>query len=452
MRTCTSALAGLGALLVASLFGACSSGAEDTAPPKFSSVVAERDVVDGQAQLTSTLKVTFDRDWELADTNLPFASLFELSVPKADGSTGRVLIRTADRSATNTRLVTLTVAALVPEDSTLSLQRRAFDRKATGTIETKVQSELDASLVLLASEALVVTRQSFFADPTVAPLKEADRDTATMRTALQAHLAARQENTETTAKTLDLYDSMSQTVVPSPKLRAGLAALTGTFAEPAIRSLLTSDNCTGKPAVVVAFQVPPGNPDLLAQVSFSRAGRTVSVNPFAEGERLEHLMPILAHEAIHCDDEDGIFEEVAATAFDGFLYLQLVSLFPDLAEANTRVARELNIDAVAMVNSGRRYPESIGILQSAGVQLALPMTNSEARSFADIVALAYQQLGPNSPTETVAQQYVQIIAGASGQEAGDPFDLRYLDELLSQAVDGGVLAGAITAFQLTPMS
>jgi hypothetical protein len=80
------------------------------------------------------------------------------------------------------------------------------------------------------------------------------------------------------------------------------------------------------------------------------------------------------------------------------------------------------------------------------------MTNSEARSFADIVALAYQQLGPNSPTETVAQQYVQIIAGASGQEAGDPFDLRYLDELLSQAVDGGVLAGAITAFQLTPMS
>lgn len=452
MRARTSVLAGLGALMAATLFGACSSGSEETAPPKFSSVLAERDVLDGKAQLSSTLKVTFDRDWELAETNLPFASLFELSVPKADGSTGRVLIRTADRSATNTRLVTLTVGALIPNDSTLSLQQRAFDRKGTGTIEAKVQSELDASLVLLASEAMVVTRQSFFDAPSIASIKEADRDTAAMRAALQAHLAARQENNEATAKTLELYDSMSPTIVPSPKLRATLAALTGTFAEPAIRSLLTSDNCTGKPAVLVAFQVPPGNPDLLAQVSFSRAGRTVSVNPFAEGERLEHLMPILAHEAIHCDDQDGIYEEIAATAFDGYLYLQLVSVFPDLAAANTKVARELNIDAVAMVNSGQRYPESIGILQSVGVELALPMTNSEARSFADIVAIAYQQLGTTSPTETVAQQYVEIIAGASGQEPGDPFDLRHLDELLSQAVDGGVLADAITAFQLAPMS
>ncbi len=430
---------------------ACSSGGGEVTPPRISSAVAERDVVDGKAQLSSTLAVTFDRDWELADTDLPFASLFELNVPKADGSNERVLVRTAERSETNTRLVTLTVGSLVPEGSKLTLQRKAFDRKATGALEAEVESELDATLVLLASQALVVTRQSFFDDPVVAPVGAADNDPVAMRAALEEHLTAREETAPVTAAVLDVYDTMSPTVVPSPKLRAAIAALTGTFAEPAIRSLLTSDNCTSRPAALIAFQPPPGNPDLIARVTLSRAGRTVSINPFAEGERIEHLMPILAHEAVHCDDEDGIYEEVAATAFDAFLYLQLVSLFPELADTNTRVARELNIDAVAMVNSGQRYPESVGILQSPGVEMALPLTNSTARSFAEIVAIAYQQItNTTSPTETVAQQYVDRIAEFSGQDTGDAFDLRYLDELLSGALDPGVMAAAIVAFELAP--
>jgi hypothetical protein len=274
-----------------------------------------------------------------------------------------------------------------------------------------------------------------------------------MRAALEDHLRARKESAETVARALEVFDTTPPSIVPSAKLRAALAALTGTFAEPAISALLTTQNCTEKPAAGVLFQEPPGGGNLIARVTRSSGARVVSINPFAEGERIEHLMPILAHEAIHCDEDDGIYEEVAATAFDGFLYLQLVSVFPDLAEANTRVARELNIDAVAMINSGQRWPESIGILQSPGVELALPLTTSPARSFAEIVALAYRQITEtDSPPEAVAQAYADRIAEFSGQLRGEAFDLVYLDQTLGLALDPGILAAAIVAFGLTPAS
>src|SRR5690606_25202829 len=96
----------IGGVAVAIALGAagCSSGEEEAPPPRIASAVAVRDVVDGKAKLTSTIEVTFDRYWELAETNLPLASLFEIKAAQADGSTKRILIRTAERSATNTRL------------------------------------------------------------------------------------------------------------------------------------------------------------------------------------------------------------------------------------------------------------------------------------------------------------------------------------------------------------
>jgi len=438
-------------VFAAAIAAACSSNSAEVTPPKISSAEAQRDVVDGKAQLTSTIRVMFDRDWELADTNLPFASHFELTVPRADGTKQRVLVKTAERSETNKRIVTLVVDTLIPDGAVLSVERKAFDRKATGSIEGRVESDLDEALVVLASEAMAVAKESFYADPTTAPVGDNDRDPAAMRIALEDHLAGRSAPAGVREKAMAVFDTMSPSVVPSPKLRAALAALTGTFAEAAIPSLLTSDNCTSRPAARIVFQEPPGNAELVARVTFERGARVVSVNTFAEGERIEHLMPILAHEAIHCDREDGIFEEVAATAFDGFLYLQLVTVFPELADVNTRVARELNIDAVAMVNSGQRYPESAGILPSPGVQAVLPLTNSPARSFAEFVALAYDTITEaTSPAESVAKAYVDILAEGTGMEAGDPFDLRYLDELISRAVDPGILAAAIVAFELTP--
>ncbi|MEO8541650.1 MAG: hypothetical protein ABI577_18060, partial [bacterium] len=426
----------------------CSSGSEQQPLPHISSAKAERDVVDGQAKLTSSVKVTFDREFKVVPGDVPFASNFEFTVPLAEGGTQRVLVKTADVAGGTGRVIELKVDALLPQEATLKVRRSTFQAKATGTIETKVDSDLDKTLVLLASKALTPSNDSFLGEPETAAVKPEDRDDAAMRLALEAHMQQRQADPQTVQDALDLYGAIPQDIVTSPKLRAALAALTGTFAEPAISSLLTANNCTKRPASKIAFQLPPDNPKLLARVTYVGNGaRVISINPYAEGERIEHLMPILAHEAIHCDQEDGLVEEVAATAFDGFLYLQLVAANEELAQAHTRVARELNVDAVGLINSGALVPESVGILPSVGVKSILPGSNVTAGSFAEFVVRAYPDIGQNtSPTEPLAATYASILAEVAGMPAGDAFDLRYLDELLSRAMNGRVLLTAITAF------
>lgn len=441
-------VAGALALVVAG----CSSGSEEQPLPRISSAKAERDVADGQAKLTSVVRIQFDRDFTLVDGGLPLASNFELTAPLAEGGTQRVLAQSAEVAPGTGRVIALKVNALIPQDTKLTVRRGLFRAHATGEISAKVDSDLDTTLVVMASKQLGTSNEAFLGDSEVAPLKPEDRDPAAMRTALEMHMRNRAVDAQTLQDALDLYDAIPQDVVTSPKLRAALAALTGTFAEPAIASLLTASNCTGKPAVRIAFEVPPGNPKLLAQVTHRGDGaRLLSINTWAEGERIEYLAPILAHEAIHCDDADSIAEEVAATAFDGFLYLQLLAFEPELGSSRTRVAREVNFDAVAMINSGSLIPESAGILPSAGVQQVLPGTNATDRSFAEFVARAYAQLGPgSSPTEPLATLYANILAKAAGMPPGDAFDLRYLDEVVSRAMPVGALFEAITALGLQP--
>jgi len=142
-------------------------------------------------------------------------------------------------------------------------------------------------------------------------------------------------------------------------------------------------------------------------------------------------MPILAHEAIHCDNVDGRFEEIAATAIDTFLFMQLLAVSPDLASAATLLSREASIDAIALINSGRRLPESIGVLRSVGVTKVLPASGSTAPAFAEFVAAAYAQIDYNdSPDEPLAQAYVQTLAKQAGLPVASAFNLKYLDELL----------------------
>jgi hypothetical protein len=428
---------------------ACSGGSDAGPPPEVVSAVAERDVVNGLATLHSTVTVRFDRPFELAPSRVPLASYFEFEVPQAAGGTKRVLVASAERES---RAIVLKVDALIPDGATLKVARRAFSTAATGEMEARVEGELTPALVLLASTALQVSDSAFYDPAVVAEVTEGDRDAVVQRKALEAHLSQRQVDPQTFADALLIYDAIPAEIVTSAKLRAALAALTGTFAEPAIQSLLTGENCTGLPAARIAFEPPPGNADLIARVTHRGNGaRVISLNPFAEGERIEHLMPILAHEAVHCDGLDGRAEELAATAFDGLLYLNLVAAEPGLARAKTRVARELNIDAVALINSGGRLPESIGVLPSPGVSQILPGTNTTHGSFAEFIVAAYPQIDlATSPTEELAQGYADILAQAAGMERGDPFSIRYLDELLGRAIRPAVLVGAIQAFGLTP--
>jgi hypothetical protein len=439
-------------LVVAALIAVgCGGKAKEGPLPGIAEAKAERVTTgDGAATLTSTVTVRFDRTFTFAPRKVPLAALFEFAVPQGT-ATKRVLVKSARQSSDDSRVVILSVDTLIPDGAQLKVARKAFHRDEAGDITVNVTSDLDESLVLLASTVLVPTNPALFDTATVPPVTAADRDPAAMRKVLETHLRDRGSPDDVVARALNRYDTMPATVA-GPKARAALAALTGTFAEPAIDSLLTGNNCTGKPLARLAFEPPPDNSQLFARVTYAPDGaRIISLNPEIEGDRIEHIMPLLAHEPIHCDREDGRFEEIAATGFDTYLYLTLVSVFPDLASAQTKLARDLNIDAIAMVNSGRAYPELIGVLPSPGVKQVFPGTSSNAGSFAEVVAAAYPDITTNeSPDEPLAQAYVGTLAQAANIPVSSAFNLGYLDQLLARSLDLQSYGAVLQAFGLQP--
>jgi hypothetical protein len=450
--------AALAALLPVALLLLAACGGEEQRPaPRLVAATASRDIVDGAAQLTSTIELRFSSEFKLASDRLPLSSYFEIDVPDPagpEGTTRRVLVQRATLAeGPRPRTVTLHVGTLVPDGSTVRVAERAFNTRATGELSLEVDSDLDPLQALLASTPVGLLDISLIESGDPPPVTAADRDPEVQRAALAAHLEARGSPAEVSARALAVFDAIPEAIVPSPKLRAAFAGLVGTFAEGAIANLLTADNCTGQPAAAVVFQPPPDLPTLLARVTFAADGRRiVSLNPITEGERFEYLMPVLAHEAVHCDREAGIFEEVAATAFDSLLYMLLVAAVPDLAEGGSPLRRDLNADAIALINSGRAVPESIGVLPSVGVQQVFPGSTSRVRSFAELIARAYEYVDEDeSPPEPLALQYAAILAQAAGMQAGDPFNLVYLDELLGRALHPATLLAAMDALSLVPV-
>jgi hypothetical protein len=448
-----AAVAALGALSPW-LLAACSGGGGTKATvPDIGSAEAQRDrEQDGAALLTSTIIVRFDRSYRLAKSDIPLASHFELAVPTgadAGSKTERVLVREAKQSPEDSRAIILSVDRLIADGATVRVARKLFRAGETGELEAEVDSDLAPLQALFASRAFGFTDESMLNGQLDPPATAADRDEATQREALEAHLVRRQAPQELIDTALDMFDALPVETIPSPKLRAAIAALVGTFAQDAIESLVTDQNCTNRPAAGVLFRQPPDAPGLFAQVTHEPDGRRViNVNPGLEGERLERLMAIIAHESIHCDPDASLTEEVVATAFDTLMYLMLLATNPEIARDSTRLSREYNVDAVAMINSGRAFPESIGLLKSPGVDQALPSTNSAFASFADLVAAAYAGVPGVSPEEPLARAYSRLLAGAVGMEDGSAWDVRYIDEVLGRSLDPRLMVLAVEALSL----
>ena len=441
-------------LAIGLLLAACGGSAPHIVPG-IASVTGTRDVVNGEARLTTTISVRFDRPLEFAPRRVPLESLFELEWTDSATATPKQVRQQIARATEDEdgRGVTLHISTLVPDGAELRVRRSAFVEGDEGTLAATVAGDVSPLAALLASRAFAITREEVVARDFIPAVTDADRDSAAMRAALEEHLARRQAEPATAARALSRYDAMPAATVPSPKARAALAALTGTFAESAIDYLLTESNCTRRPVAAILFQEPPEAPGLFARVTFAADGRrVVSLNPIIEGEPIERLMSILAHEAIHCDREAGILEEISATAFDAFLYLNMLAVFPELADDGTPLSRDLNVDVVAMINSGRRFPESAGVLPSFAIDQALPGSDSDAGSFAALVADAYGGLPAESPAEPLAQAYVTVLAAQGGIEEGPAFDPNYLDQLLGRAASPLAILGAIEALMLVPLA
>jgi len=435
------------------LLSACGGSEQRAAPVSVSRVIAERDIVDGFPALTSAVTVRFSRSLSLPDDEIPLASGFEIRIPDPfdeGAEPERVFIAEATISDTDRREVVLKVDRLVPDGSQLVVAARLVGGDADAT--ARIAGNVSGIQAVLASRALAPLDPAILESGDFAGPDAADRDPDAMRDALERHLLERQSSAELREAALLRYDEMPADVVTSPKLRAALAALTGTFAEPAIDDLLTAENCTGLPVARIAFEEPPEAPDLFARVTHDESGaRIVSVSPRIEGEPLELLIPLLAHEATHCDTDGSINEEIVATAFDTLLYIQLLTVFPELARHGSPLSKDFNVDAIAMINSGRSLPESLGVLKSPGVSAAIPNTNARADSFAQFIAQAYAGQPETSDPEELPTLYAAIIGSAAGIEPRNAFDLVYLDAIIGVAVDPGVVLLAIATLGLQPV-
>ncbi len=441
----------LAVIAVVVVIASCGGSGGPPEPPALTRATAERQVDNGLALQRTVITLEFEAPVYNGKRDEPASSYFHLEVASAIAADG-----TETLSPSGVRVdgatVSLTINQPVPVESTLSIDGGFFGREKDPPVETTVASSLSAFQATLAAHALTPTSPDIVTAGGPPPVTGADRDPVAMRQALVQHMVARGSTGAIVARAEDTFDNIDPAVVPSPKLRAAIASLNGSFAEPAITYLFSDVSCVKTPVVRIDFEDIPDGDSLLARVIYDDAGnRIIVLSPALEGERFELLMPLIAHEAIHCDREDSAEEEIAATAFDVLLYAQLLTVDPTIALQETPLSRVFNLDLITMINSGRRYPESLGVLPSDGIVEALPGSSSTVGSFAEHIANAYQLDSVSDPTpEILSDVYAAVLADTVGLDAGEPFDLVYLDQLIGLQFDPQSLADVVVALTLQP--
>ncbi len=439
------------ALLVV-LVASCGGGEPPPPPIRPLEASAERLYQDDLPLVRSIVRVRFDGPVE-ALTLRALHTAFRLTLPEGSPLTGHSLGEMPVESVevVNSRAVELVVRSLIPNGSTLHVSTSAFSEESD-EVTLPVTTEFTELGVLLAGGVFAFGDLSLVEPRAPETPTAADRDAALVRSTLETHLDERGASSPVRNAALTLYDVMDDETIPAPKVRAALAALAGTFADAGVRSLLGRDNCTGEPAAFIGFQEPPGDPDLAARVTYDDDGRRVlSIRPDLEAAPFELLMPLLAHEAVHCDRLDTLEEEIVASAIDVYLYIHLLISQPELVRDPSPLARNFNIEALAMLNSGRAVPESLGILPSPHGREVLPGSGLSHRSFVDVIGASYAEgAQPSAPAEPVAQQYLDRLAQAVDAPLGSPLDLAYVDSLLGRATSFEAISNLLDLFDLVP--
>ncbi len=157
--------------------------------------------------------------------------------------------------------------------------------------------------------------------------------------------------------------------IPNPSLRAGMVALRGTLAEPAIDMILHGTMANGDPMVeIVQF-----NDDLPANVYGMVTyidPMTIEINGFGRAENPFMFTRTLAHEPLHSDSFNGVYEEGILAALDTLVYLEQLARHPELATMGTQFARFHNANALARLNSGTG--SDLGLYQTNGAVQIFP--------------------------------------------------------------------------------
>ena len=166
---------------------------------------------------------------------------------------------------------------------------------------------------------------------------------------VRAELVAFMEGSDAKTAALALYDRADvRTKVPLPTLRAALASLHGSVAEPVIAYFLSRP-------YVVRFGSLPGSFALAAITG--QDPQVMTFNRRYEGEHFALWSGVFAHEVLHHDrGPASATEEVILNTLNNVVHMTVLARRPKLATSGTELSRQTNSWAVVLVNS--RVPGS----------------------------------------------------------------------------------------------
>ena len=241
---------------------------------------------------------------------------------------------------------------------------------APGTASTSAGRSPDPALLLeagpagLADETLVGPPYYPQAEA-LAPAVDAGRSPGDLLGEVQALVGARDPALAATAAQL-FVDGEVRARFPALELRAALASLLGTVAEPAIGWLVRAG-----PFDRIVFGDPPG--DAIARSFSTRDGsQRIVVDRAFRFERPALLSVLLAHEAFHSDGEASDLEELVATSFQALVHLEQLVADPTLAVERTALAQATNAWAVIRLNTRAAGSSDLRLILEEAGQTVLP--------------------------------------------------------------------------------
>lgn len=244
-------------------------------------------------------------------------------------------------------------------------------------------------------------------------------------------------------------DSVAGQKIPSPVLRAAVAALRATFVgKAAVDYILHAVTQNGRPKVLGIRFEALGDDDSVYLVPDCSAAQVIyRLNEDEKGENPFLFVSAIAHEVLHQDCPNSPDEEATNSTFEGLVALKQLARHPELARVQTKRAQHVNAIAMRLLNSG--VGSRLGILASNNDQPILPgsrFTNSSFYSF-----LPQDPAHPSSPANDLLGSYLAQV-----QEPGKPkcsaavFDqslIQCLDQNLGAIISAKDLVAAAAALE-----
>ncbi|MBC7783979.1 MAG: hypothetical protein H7144_09070, partial [Burkholderiales bacterium] len=201
----------------------------------------------------------------------------------------------------------------------------------------------------------------FTAAPTPATAST-EPSSGTIRTALLAFMNQKvSKGIITQAKAnsaMALYDVTGDiaNLLHNPNIRAGLASLYGTVAEPVIASYTSKKNASGAYYINIEFSSSISASAPVGETRMSPSGRLITyIRPTFAGEDFRAISAVLAHEAMHQDAtssggnlDDTQDEEIIANAVQANVYIQQAMVDSSFVGNGTVLVNDINDQVLAL--------------------------------------------------------------------------------------------------------